>query len=1013
MKLSIQLKILSRYIRKPSKLMVVILTAVLLFGGFFIYYTWLSAKNEQANYLLNLAKTAEAGFQEGAVSKLEASPKDLEKPQYEHIKDSLIKIVAINPNIQFAYIFVQKQGKILFVADSEPVGSKNYSPPGQEYTEANRINYLPLKEGREIITDPYKDRWGNWISVLIPMKNIETGKVLAVFGIDYPVKLWKSYIFTHVLQSAIIVFVLLLLVLAFSGLISRNKRILKDKITIEGVTKNFNNFFNTVDDMLFVLDTSGYIIHVNKTVNNKLGYSIKELSGKSILMLHPEDRREEAGKIVAGMISGELNSCPVPVISKQGIEIPVETKVSLGEWNGKPALFGVSKDISEIKKSEEKFSKAFHAGGVLMAISEIEEGIYIEVNNTFLSTLGFSREEVIGKKSKELNIFEDSNQRAIIRKSFEDEGRLQNLEIRIRGKDKVYHTGIFNAEPINIGEKPCWLTTMVDITRRKEVEDELVKMKEVAEAANVAKSQFLARMSHEIRTPLNGILGFLQLLDITGLSETQKDYIKECKNSSELLLSIINDILDFSKIEAGKLNVEKIQFNLRNLVDSIVYAFTPVVQEKGISLYSFIKSEVPEEVIGDPGRLRQILNNLLSNAVKFTKEGEITVYAERLEESEGIVTLRFEVSDTGIGIDEEYRDKLFRPFIQVDDSTTRKYGGTGLGLAISKELANMMQGDISFTSTHGKGTTFLFTGRFGIPISNNKRMGEIHCTISEKMDTSKLKNLRILLVDNNKSNNKIIRHYLEEYETYIEETENGEEAIAKLLENVTKQVPFDLVITNYQMPLLGGYELAAAIKAIPSISSTKLILINSVLLNGQARQAKDACFDAYLTKPVKRQELLGGVLLVMGSKENAAKNDTIITEYIQTESESVKLPKILLVEDNMTNRKLVTVMLKKKGYDCDVAENGYEALNTVINKDYDIVLMDCQMPVMDGYEATGKIREAQGDKKHTTIVAMTADVMNGAKEKCIQAGMDDYISKPINFEELFKTIKRYTQKTEK
>jgi len=534
-----------------------------------------------------------------------------------------------------------------------------------------------------------------------------------------------------------------------------------------------------------------------------------------------------------------------------------------------------------------------------------------------------------------------------------------------------------------------------DISVRKKNELEIIKAKEQAEAATLMKSQFLANMSHEIRTPMNGILGFLELLQRTPLSTEQKDYIHEAKTSSEMLLYLINDILDFSKIEAGKLTVENTNFKLRTIVEDTVSTLVPKAFEKNLELHTLIQATVPENVVGDPARLRQILNNLLSNAVKFTAKGEINVTVDCVSANTRQALLRFEVQDTGIGLSEESLHKLFSPFVQADASTTRKFGGTGLGLAISKELVKLMHGDISVESEVGRGSTFAFTILVETPADT-----------TEPIVHQKLTGITVLVVDDNENSRHILRSYLENVGCNVLEAASAEKAITAILMNlqINDDNPINLAIIDLQMPGMNGYQLATTLQRIPRAKDIKLILLASAAEEAATSMTKYHGFSGSISKPVRRDELLHCVTWVLGFKTEFTTTAEIMTTSIATEEQNYPQPKILLVEDNHVNRKIFIAMLKEYHLTCDIAVDGSEALVAIATTDYDIIFMDCQMPVMDGYESATEIRKLEGSEKHTLIVAMTANAMEGDRAKCLAAGMDEYISKPIHFETLFNLI---------
>jgi two-component system, sensor histidine kinase and response regulator len=798
--------------------------------------------------------------------------------------------------------------------------------------------------------------------------------------------------------------------------------------------ERFRLISETMRDIVCVFSPGGRVTYVSPSVKDLLGFKPEELHGmRPFKLLHPEDLSRVLEQLGSGTVALNETLIRHRIKRKTGGYTWFETMTQVvADATGTIIRYQtVSRDITKRRAAEEAFKETAHRLGTI--IESVDEGITLsdetgkfEIFNSKMEQLtGYSHEEANGVDDFSSLLYPEPEDRQLALdglKTVLTTGRVPESETIITTKDGYRRTLLVSTTMVTFNQRTMFLSAYRDITDRKVIEEELARnneelfeakyqaevqagvlqmqtqelidAREEALEASRLKSEFVANMSHEIRTPMNGIIGMTGLLLDSGLTADQHEYVDIIRASGEALLTIINDILDFSKIEAGKLTMETLDFNLRTTVEETVEVLAHRAEEKKLELACLVYNDVPVGLRGDPGRLRQIMTNLLGNSLKFTERGEVIVRVTKEEETETSVRVRFAITDTGIGITHETQSRLFQPFIQADGSTTRKYGGTGLGLAISKQLVEMMHGQIGVESEPGKGSTFWFTAIFDKQQAQAQRPAQ----------HSGLAGVRMLIVDDNATNRKVVHHQILPWGMIAGFAENARQALELLRSAAQSEAMYDMAILDMQMPEMDGLQLAREIKADPALAPMKLILLTSLGIHDKTA-LEQAGIEATLTKPVRQADLYDAIMRVLKRSPESPVAASVRDETIA--DQNYGHIRILVAEDNIVNQKVAKRMLEKIGCMADVVADGIEAVQALSTVPYDLVLMDCQMPEMDGFEATRQIRLREGAGRHTIIVAMTANALQGDRERCLESGMDDYISKPVRHTDLLTIVKQW------
>jgi PAS domain S-box-containing protein len=763
------------------------------------------------------------------------------------------------------------------------------------------------------------------------------------------------------------------------------------------------SLIDNLPDRIYVKDPQGRKILANTADMHASGArAMQDILGKTDFDLYPKELAEtfwaddllvleKENSVLNHEETGlDVNGNPVWVMTSK---VPV-----YDSQNHVIGLVGIGRDITnqknielEISRQKQFYETLVSNAPVAIVVLDGEEKI-ISSNPAFEKLFGYLNSEVVGVPLDTLITTEELRAEAAAYTKQVMVDTVHAISKRRRRDGSLVDVEIFGVPVIVNGERIGALAIYHDISA-------IVRAQQEAEQANLSKSEFLANMSHEIRTPMNGVIGMLELALDTSLTSEQEDFLQTALKSAEALLSLLNDILDFSKIEAGKLELEAITFDLRTTIEDVGYTLAKRAQDKGLELVCLVHPEITHTLRGDAGRLRQILINLAGNAIKFTHQGEIVIRTEPISENDSEMKIRFSVQDTGIGIPRERQGAVFERFTQADGTTTRKYGGTGLGLTISRQLVEAMHGEIGLKSEPGVGSEFWFEVTFA------KVAKTAHLQIASDTQTVDLKSAHILSIDDNQTNRYVLSKMLEGFGCRIDSAASGARGIEMLHQAIRSSDPYHVVLLDMQMPGMDGEQTARAIKSDPLAREVKVIILTSMGKRGDAVRLEALGCSGYLLKPVKQQMLYEALLTVLNRKEE--EHTGIITRHVISEKRAND-KRILLAEDNAINQKIAIAMLQKNGYSVDVVGNGQQAFEKAISARYSAILMDVQMPDVDGFEATQLIRKWESEnERHTPIIAMTAHAMKGDREKCLEAGMDDYVTKPIESRILYNVLERW------
>lgn len=998
--------------------------------------TTIAARNEHATLRANLERRvlmAVLAFDSSAWYRFTSVDFDSEDPHYDILLTKLRSLTDVSAGINEAGLYMlQEAGSdtILLVGDSNS-SENDGSPPSSHVVLQpsqmllNTFEGRTSEPGRVNSEGPVSDSSRTWYVGYTPVTYPGTFDVIGVLALKADARAWHmrvmevaaSYLLTTVLLCALVLFFS-----AHTFYIRRSSQRLAES------EQRFRDMALSCSDWLWEIDEINHYVYCSEGVEKVAGIHPDRLIGRT-----PFDFMEPAeGDAFRNRLAelratgGSLFEYERRIIKKPDRPLMVLTScVPTFYEDGKARGFrGVNIDITKRRAQSDQLRRLRRAveSTVESIILINAMGIIVDVNHATSNQIGLSREELIGQPIQILRFdkIDPEAGRAML-KGLREGIPWQGILWFTNSQGRIMEMSGTLSPIIDDRVSEGSVMVLHDITEAGEAQREIERQnrelevaRREAEGALKVKDEFLANISHEIRTPLNAVIGMSNLLLETELEPLQHEYAEIGRSAGEQLLALVNDFLDISKIESGNLTLESIDFDLRTCLEEVVDLLGMRANEKNIELALLVRSTVPERVVGDPTRLRQIVLNLVSNAVKFTDLGHVAIEAEARVMGEGKIRLYISVSDTGIGIPETALPGLFTLFHQLDSSITRRYGGTGLGLSICKKLVSAMNGSIEVESAVGKGSTFRFS--VGLEMAKSR----------VAFDTGrrlKMNGRNMLIIDSHRLNQFVVGEMLNQWHCRHTAATSASEAINRLYEAISQNEMFDIVILDSSVPDAEGMNLATRIRQVPGAENVPLVMLTSTPRVGDAARMRDAGFMAYLTKPIKAGHLLEALSAVMGRAQDklsgsqnpvgesgkVGESPQIITRHILAESRRSHL-KILVVEDNKVNQMVAIRLLERLGYHADVAANGREALQALREGNYSLVLMDCQMPEMDGYAATRALRQEEARSEshaHVVIVAMTAEAMKGDRERCLSAGMDDYIAKPVNLKELESVLLRY------